>query len=251
MKNITLNTTVTVNPTNYAIEQLEVAEHQTVAKMVTFSVDREERDVKVGIKSMDCKLRNVKNISSFIRLVCCAFYMQSANLNDKRLSILSDKDAENGLSDGERVEEEVRQLIKIELDIILSNFTNEEKMFCKVDSFVNCVSGALSGDFSVCYKNGASINSIVSKLATNTPDKEMKEAITKFTLAITGENDDVYNGYNLNCNGALLNDVKHRYYKGRSVNKDGKVVQKYDKDGTLVAKEIALAIIEDLQKKAE
>ena len=45
--------------------------------------------------------------------------------------------------------------------------------------------------------------------------------------------------------------MKSRYYKGRKLNKTGNVVKSYDEKGKLVYKEIALAIVEDLQKKAQ
>lgn len=251
MKEITIKSTQTMKPIDYAKMQLEVVTGQYVASVLVLRPNTENNEVVATVQLISLKLRNVLNYELMTRLFQVAYYMQADCINSSALSSLEEKELEEDLTEKELKEKALREEMVEFYEEVASLFSEEEIAFCKNDTFVNMLAGAITGDFSVCIRNGSSMNSMLAILGREHTHNEIKECATAYCLSLTGYTDQLYNGYHLNCNAQLAREIEHRYYKGRKLTKSGTVKKEYDKDGKVIRKEIALAIIEDLQKKAQ
>ena len=129
MKNITLTTTVTVNPVSYAIELSKETTGAYIAQLVNFKI--KDNEVVATVENVNCKLRNLTNYEKFVRLLNCAYYVQSDNVNNNIIANYEQKISEgNDLTSSETKDKKLREEeIKQAYDEILKTFTKEEKAF--------------------------------------------------------------------------------------------------------------------------
>lgn len=200
----------------------------------------------VAVCKLDCKLRNVKNHYSLALSIGKEWYADMLSQATK------DRDKLNERKDGEEPlsEEEVNTLGRL-VDWIddlkaIHDFDNAEPLdnFGKLVYFTRYKKGDLPGIVA-----GAAKDIITARKTAESPKaKPFKESVDIFVGLLSTKEEGNTLDFRFNANSRLLTDVYSAAYKGRALNKDGRV-----RAGKLSEKnaafEILLACIEELQKK--
>lgn len=246
MKPIKIKTVVTVNPFDYCVSWYE--DSDSVALLPVIKFDEDEDDKKsVSFVKVDCDLYNVNDYVSFKKKLTIDFIRQSiASLENKNAK------ASEKIAKSTRNTEKLEAMVTVNKDIIasykelLTMLPDSEQLANNECKFAAIVASAFTGE----YVKGVAVLPIATALAneSNTA-KHNKEVINTFLHSVSMVQDAYTRSYVINCNAQLYDDIKARYYKGRSVNSDGDVVRKFDKEGRTIRKEIILAVVQYMQDK--
>ena len=200
----------------------------------------------VSACKLDCKLRNVKNHYALAMSIGKEWYSEMLSKATKDRDKLKErKEGEEPLS-----EEEVNTLNRLESWIddlnAIHDFDNAEPLdnFGKLVYFARYKKGNLPSLIADTAKKV-----IEARESAESPKaKNFKEAVDAFVNLLSTKDGDNTLDFRFNANSRLLTDVYSAAYKGRALNKDGRV-----RAGKLSEKnaafEILLACVEELQKK--
>lgn len=248
IKSMKVKVETTVNPITEAVKLVNYP-NNGIATMFSFSIKEDEDGEKVIIgkaNALNCIMQGVTDYDRFAKNVMLIYYNTMTQEWEKRR-----KDAEDRNLAGEITTEKYNETAEIAncySDIV--NGLNEEIVIANRPLLERVCASAFSG----IWDKFTSVNTVVSAMrdlynAEITRD-EAREAVNAYLFRISEKQDtDTVRRYWIKCNASLLEDIKARYYKGRTVKKSGRVAKQFDDKGDAIRKEVILAIIGMLQSK--
>lgn len=255
MKNIKI--TASINPVNYAVNNYNA--DNCYVELASLKYDEEEQETSAKFIPLNLTLVNVTDVRKFRKLVIHNYYKQVVSLATDALMAIQKKQGE--LEQAEKFEQASKLDEKIEaLETIIEDYTSirkalpivTEEVSASVNTFASFVASAVSGYVVAGASCKEVANSFAKQLKKEATDKETKEVISSVLERLSVKEDTgIVKKYRMNVSASLYKDLESRFYKGRKLDaKTGRIKKTYDTDGNILVKELTLAIVEDLQRKA-
>lgn len=208
---------------------------------------------KHKVQSINCKIRHVKNIVLFKRLIQLAYYMQLIKQNASKIKKLEagvDKQDSNIVASIE-----YRYQLDLELNEILALFSKEEVEFVLRDNLISLIVSVIGEEenkFSRFVDNEVELafKEIVEGVKNKFNKIKLIQVINCFTNNyLSTQENDVYWHYIYRCNNSLANNIELTdYIDDIKLGSNGAVVKKHIRRN-LLEREIIMCMLEDLQKK--